>query len=365
MSTTSKRIFGLDLIRATAITLVVLSHCTYILPDFNATITDGIRLLGATGVDIFFVLSGYLIGGILLKYFENGQTQFKDLVHFWKRRWFRTLPNYIVVLILNILLIYFLDQSFDEQWWLYFLFFQNFVTPHPDFFTEAWSLSIEEYAYIILPFLLFSLVSIFKKSKAKSVFIKSTIAVILLLFILKILFYFNIDIDSYKEWSSHFRKVVIYRLDAIYYGFILVYILKNVAISKFKAIVLFVFGAFLFVVLHLIIVVLNIMPQEYTFIYSVFYLPLISLSIAFVFPLAILLKAKHYISKIIRYISTRSYSIYLINYSLVLLTVNRYMQPSILALVVYLVFSLSFSELLYHLVEHPFLRLRSRIAPRK
>ncbi len=60
------RNFGLDAIRALAIILVVLSHCTYILPEFNLQLTNGIRLFGATGVDIFFVLSGFLIGGILL-----------------------------------------------------------------------------------------------------------------------------------------------------------------------------------------------------------------------------------------------------------------------------------------------------------
>ncbi|MDG1661044.1 MAG: hypothetical protein P8H40_06680 [Winogradskyella sp.] len=69
------------------------------LPEFNLQLTNGIRLLGATGVDIFFVLSGFLIGGILLRKLEAGQTSFSDLVRFWKRRWLRTFPNYFVVLI--------------------------------------------------------------------------------------------------------------------------------------------------------------------------------------------------------------------------------------------------------------------------
>ena len=156
------RNFGLDVIRATAILLVVLSHCTYILPEFNPTLTDGIRLLGATGVDIFFVLSGYLIGDILIRKLNSDKRNFNELLRFWKRRWFRTLPNYFVVLLLNIILVLLLDKTIVENIWLYIPFFQNLTTPHPDFFTEAWSLSIEEYAYLILPLIIYSALFVFK-----------------------------------------------------------------------------------------------------------------------------------------------------------------------------------------------------------
>ena len=50
------RNFGLDVLRAAAILLVLISHCTFLYPKFNPQLTDGIRLLGATGVDLFFVL---------------------------------------------------------------------------------------------------------------------------------------------------------------------------------------------------------------------------------------------------------------------------------------------------------------------
>ncbi len=76
------RNFGLDFIRATAILLVVVSHCTFALPQFNGQVIDAIRLLGATGVDIFFVLSGYLIGGIILNNIQKNKTKKDDLFHF-------------------------------------------------------------------------------------------------------------------------------------------------------------------------------------------------------------------------------------------------------------------------------------------
>ncbi len=68
MNSELKRNFGLDLLRAIAISLVLISHCTYLLfPENESLLITFVRTLGAIGVDLFFVLSGYLIGGILLK----------------------------------------------------------------------------------------------------------------------------------------------------------------------------------------------------------------------------------------------------------------------------------------------------------
>jgi peptidoglycan/LPS O-acetylase OafA/YrhL len=86
----NKRVFGLDLLRAAAILFVVIDHGNLLLPDLPRKIAD---LFVFDGVAIFFVLSGYLIGGILLDKLESGFNQ-HSLLDFWIRRWFRTLPNY-------------------------------------------------------------------------------------------------------------------------------------------------------------------------------------------------------------------------------------------------------------------------------
>ena len=209
------RNFGLDLIRAVAILLVLLSHATLLLFPNQETFTLYIlRFFGTIGVDLFFVLSGYLIGGILLKQLDAGATSFKAFCHFWTRRWFRTLPNYFLILGVNIVLLLFFYTPV-EGLWRYFLFIQNFTTAQPDFFTESWSLSIEEYAYVLGPFLLFLMVSVFKRTPKKQLFLWMSLITIMGVTFLKFQFHQSHPEITNEAWSKYFRKVVSYRLDSI------------------------------------------------------------------------------------------------------------------------------------------------------
>ena len=103
------RIIGLDVLRALAIGGVVLSHgLVFLYPHVPALELGGARLglyhlghSGYYGVELFFVLSGFLIGGILLGVgprLAGGA----ELLRFYCRRWFRTLPNYYLFLLVNI-----------------------------------------------------------------------------------------------------------------------------------------------------------------------------------------------------------------------------------------------------------------------
>ena len=98
-----RRAFGPDLIRATAITLVLVAH-TFPGKQFSI-VSWGRVYFGHLGVELFFLLSGYLIGGILLKeLFSHRLETPGDLFRFWKRRWFRTLPNYYLFLLIFLLI---------------------------------------------------------------------------------------------------------------------------------------------------------------------------------------------------------------------------------------------------------------------
>src|SRR5919108_5666871 len=119
-----KRIVGLDIVRALAILMVLFYHSREMLAGlisipFIGYLTGKIIAItvpfGHLGVEMFFVLSGYLIGGILIKEFnKNDNLNFNNITSFWKRRWLRTLPNYFLILVLNFILYFFLmDLVFD------------------------------------------------------------------------------------------------------------------------------------------------------------------------------------------------------------------------------------------------------------
>jgi peptidoglycan/LPS O-acetylase OafA/YrhL len=154
----NKRIFGLDLLRTGAIFCVVYGHGYYLIEGTslgNLIPKEIYNLPVFDGVSIFFVLSGFLIGRILLRTVLKENFNGRMLIEFWIRRWFRTLPNYFFIL--SILVIYsfiFVNQPLEDQpvhLYRYFSFTQNLTSPHPNFFPEAWSLSVEEWFYLCIP----------------------------------------------------------------------------------------------------------------------------------------------------------------------------------------------------------------------
>lgn len=365
----SNRIFGLDVLRALAISLVVLSHCTYLLfPNSETAMLTIIRIMGAVGVDLFFVLSGFLIGGILLKLITQHKTSFKDLFLFWKRRWLRTLPNYFLILFVNVALLLLLGTQLPEHLGLYVPFLQNVINPHPDFFTEAWSLSVEEYAYLLLPICLFVVFKLLGTIDKEKLFLWVVLLLIIGLFGLKTHYYFNTDVTTYKGWSSSFRKVVIYRLDSIYIGFLLIYLVKKIPEKLFTyKRQLFFLGLLLFGLLHVLIFVFNLKPQNSLGFYVFIYLTGVIISLGMLFPYFIKLNYKGLFFKPVEFVSKLSYAIYLVNYSIVLLTIQYFFDINAMSIIqkgllllLFLGSTLVLSVLLYIYFEKPILNFRER-----
>jgi len=116
-----------------------------------------IRPFGWIGVDLFFVLSGYLIGSQLLLPFTCGQKP--DLRAFFIRRSFRILPAFLVVLLILDLVPMLRDASSMQPLPRFLTFTMNFGLDarQTGAFTEAWSLCVEEQFYLVLPLLLLML----------------------------------------------------------------------------------------------------------------------------------------------------------------------------------------------------------------
>ncbi|MCY1018472.1 acyltransferase family protein [Pyxidicoccus sp. MSG2] len=152
----------LDGVRGLAVLLVVFFHTTH-LSDQSAVGRATWWLAGAgwTGVDLFFVLSGFLITGILWE--AKGQPYF--FRNFYMRRFLRIFPLYYLALAVSFLVLpslagrLNLDQRITTEgatWYLLYLsnFYQLWVdTTHP-ILGVVWSLAIEEQFYIVWPFLI-------------------------------------------------------------------------------------------------------------------------------------------------------------------------------------------------------------------
>ena len=161
------RIPELDGIRGLAILLVIVWHYFVSSAPNVKPHTDVYYVLSAfrlawSGVDLFFVLSGFLIVGILY----DARTRGSYFLTFYARRFYRILPLYSVVLALFLIGLA-LRPNFPSPnyqaifnrtlpLWPYFPFLQNFAmawsqTLGPTWLSITWSLAIEEQFYILLP----------------------------------------------------------------------------------------------------------------------------------------------------------------------------------------------------------------------
>lgn len=364
-----QRVFGLDIMRAVAILLVVFSHALWIVPGEKGLIPDVLSLAGVIGVEIFFVLSGFLIGRIVYKIFVTDDFNFNRVKYFWVRRWFRTLPNYYFILIVNIITAIYLGTELPDNLWQYFFFLQNFAWEMPLFFTESWSLPIEEFAYIIGPLLLYVLV-LFKLNISKSkLFGLVTIAIILFFTITKIIYNINTDQSDMFFWNVNLKASTLYRIDAIYFGVFAAY-LSMVESKKWNKLsgLSFVIGAIIFMGLNYIIPTKQLFIETHPFFWNVLYLPINSIAIALCLPLLSNIKsAPKFISIPVTTISIISYSMYLLHYSIVLQLLKYYFPSEGLSsfdvsiyISVYVIITILLSYILYKVFEKPMMDIRDK-----
>jgi peptidoglycan/LPS O-acetylase OafA/YrhL len=147
------RLNGLDTLRAFAIVIVLLYHYMVVVSKEN---TFGYATqIGWMGVDLFFVLSGFLIGDQVLSAIARGQAF--SIRRFYARRLLRTLPNYYVVLAIYFIFPAALAGLATAPPWQFLTFTQNFDFRPLATFSHSWSLCIEEQFYLIFPLLFMAL----------------------------------------------------------------------------------------------------------------------------------------------------------------------------------------------------------------
>lgn len=139
--------------------------------------------LGFLGVQLFFVLSGYLIGGVLLRAQEKndieGTSQVFTLRQFVIRRALRIFPAYFVFLLITAVVL----GAPSPNAWLYPLYLGNFVmstaTEWPSYWSHTWTLAVEEQFYVFAPLLV-----LFPRRKALAVALPGVIVAVALFVLL-------------------------------------------------------------------------------------------------------------------------------------------------------------------------------------
>lgn len=148
------RRFGLDVLRACAVLFVIVAHFRPLLFPAWVTDPDSSRIplhFGALGVDIFFALSGYLIGGIMLRN-TSAFAAIPHVVRFWQRRWTRTLPAAYV----SAVVIWLCAPPAVLGDFLRSVLFVGSIDPAAvsTELTFWWSLATEELFYLLFPLVL-------------------------------------------------------------------------------------------------------------------------------------------------------------------------------------------------------------------
>jgi peptidoglycan/LPS O-acetylase OafA/YrhL len=147
--TTQNKFFGLDHLRALAIIMVFIYHYGRLFPHPEWTNVMG--KFGWTGVDLFFVLSGYLISSQLFSRLHKGREI--SVKKFYLKRFFRIIPVYLFIVAVYFCFPQVREREALAPIWKYLTFTQNYGLDlrRQGTFSHAWSLCIEEQFYFCLP----------------------------------------------------------------------------------------------------------------------------------------------------------------------------------------------------------------------
>ena len=159
---TSNRVAALDLLRGLAAWAVAISHFF----SYNAIRQDTFEAISIMAVEIFFVLSGFVLAEQILLCVATAKPRLYLI--FLIRRWMRTLPPYIVALAVVSVLF---RQLGSADFFRYLGYLQNLLrqSNHQDYYSIAWSLSIEEWFYMVFPGLMIAGTLLIRRNDTKFV----------------------------------------------------------------------------------------------------------------------------------------------------------------------------------------------------
>lgn len=347
---TENRILGLDALRSIALLMAILQHSFVLLDNYFPKITI-LGFFNRSAVDVFFVLSGYLIAMILdRKLKEKKSFHLIDIWSFYKRRCLKTFPMYFLTIIICLVLSYFGVYYAQDFSWKFLFFIQNLTVSNFHFLPHTYSLSVEEWFYIIFAL---ALAIKFKINKYNPLI---TIGLIWLIIALSLRIYLHFQEITF--WDGQIRKSIIARIDAPIYGIFAYFLLKKYAetIVKHKNLIL-ILGILFYTIFTIILL------KNYSSLYNnVFYFTLEPISLCLVLCYFVYFKPYQMLIKKFVFISLSSYSIYLIHLPLLYCFIKYFPAKNDFTSLFYLIFYYFLTFLIgiffYYTVEKPILNFR-------
>jgi len=356
----------LDILRALAIFLVLGRHLVIskiYINKFFTMILEGLVRGGWVGVDLFFVISGFLISGLLFKeYNKYGFISFKN---FFIRRGFKIYPAYYTLIAVTLGVLFFKRQPVDIKSVVSSVFFvQNYTSAFLFRWIHTWSLAVEEHFYIILPLLLIWLTRInkFNKNPFKSI---PVITLFISLICLVARFFTGI-IAPYSTYTHQFPSHL--RIDSLFFGVLISYFYHyhpdkfNRVSKRYKFLFLFTGAALLLPAF--------LFDQE-----SYFFMPTVGFTMFYLGSGLILaavasdeLRPNMFV-KGTAYVGSHSYSIYLwhLPVALWLLPYMKGLMTGywnwVFNVIVYVGGSIAIGIIMANIVEFPMLKIRDRFYP--
>lgn len=159
---------ALDILRLTAICLVLCRHIEPCPSEQSAimhTITSVLECGGWIGVDLFFVLSGFLVSGILFKEYQTYRAI--DFPRFFVRRGLRIYPMFLLLIVVTLGKEWFRQAEFRGREALAeVLFLQSYFQ---GLWSHTWSLGVEEHFYLVLPLLFLALIAKARRNRSREI----------------------------------------------------------------------------------------------------------------------------------------------------------------------------------------------------
>lgn len=353
----------LDILRCIALLLVLGRH----------GILEGVwKEAGWAGVDLFFVLSGFLISGLLFSEYKKKQTI--DLRRFLIRRGFKIYPAFYVMLLTTFVVAEAYGVHVPLRLWLREIFFiQNYKHA---IWRHTWTLAVEEHFYIFLPILLVFLTKISPKKSDPFRFIPYIFCVLALLILMLRTFTayqpgFQFEDAPNVLFPTHMR------MDALFFGVFLGYLhhfrselIPNFLNQNRNRLCVAVATALL---LSPILATYSESRFMVSFGLTLIYMGFGGVLVLSLYPSPTAISCRGRLAgragNILAYVGAYSYSIYLWHVAVVvhampvLVSISPHLQAQATFTVLYVGFSIGFGILMARVIEFPALALRNHLFP--